>query len=130
MGADAQEVYFGIVNQKITFADLKGDGHDQAVVHTACGFSVATESEDELFVFETLDSKPKLLARLSGHDWGGRTIEPIWRVKGVEVKDHCIIVSFIAGGSHAEPAWNVATSLQWNGSRFARIALTRKKFTS
>jgi hypothetical protein len=100
------------------------------MVITRCGFTSGNDWDTEIFVFGIVSGRPKLLAKLSSSDWN----EPTWGITrrvandGIEIKNGEIIVSYYAGGSHAEPAWIATAMFRWDGTRFKRIALDRKKF--
>jgi hypothetical protein len=113
----------------VSYGDLKGDGQDEAVVVTSCQ-GQANFDYEEVFVFAASSAAPRLLARLSPSDWG-RGEEGNggnFPVTGVRVSKQQLAVSFLAGGSHACPAWTITAKFQWNGSGFARTGVSRHPF--
>jgi hypothetical protein len=124
---------FGIRNQApgrmMTYGDLEGDGREEAVIVTSCRGQTNFDYA-EIFVFAESSAGPKLLARLSPSDWGRGQEDNggDFPVTGVHVSKQQLAVSFLAGGSHACPAWTVTARFQWNGNRFVRTGLDRSPF--
>ena len=114
-------IFFGIGS--VAYADLNGDGQDEAVVSTFCR-AVVNVSYNEIFVFETSSGSPKLLAKLAPPDWGGS-----FEIADVQVGKKQLAITYPEGGSHAQPDWLVTARFQWDGSRFVRVASDRKPFT-
>ena len=113
----------------VSYGDLKGDGQDEAVVVTTCQGQTNFDYE-EVFVFAASSAGPKLLTRLSPSDWGRGEEDNggNFPVTGVHVSKQQLAVSFLAGGSHACPAWTVTARFEWNSNRFVRMGLDRKPF--
>lgn len=123
-----QRAYFDVYENKITFGYLTGDGHWDAVVHTACGVEASTEAYSEVFVVDTSSARLKVLARLSPRDWGDDALGITWNASNTSVKNGALRISYLLGGSHAQPAWNATAVFRWNGTAFVRTDLIRTPF--
>jgi hypothetical protein len=123
------QYYFRIGN--VVFGDLKGDGRQEAVVHTECS-RMTNFAYNSVYVFAmSVDGGPILLDRLSPSDWGAGQEDNggLFQISDVRVNKKLLAVSFYAGGSHAQPDWIVTSRFQWDGSHFVRIGLERKPFS-
>jgi len=111
--------YFAVA--KVAYGDLKGDGSEEAVVHTLCNTG-ANFSSHEILIYETSPNGPRLFAKLSDADWGAELVD-------FQVGNKYLDVNFPNGGSHACPDWLVTDRFQWNGARFVKAGQpTRKPF--
>lgn len=125
-GTGADELFFNV--GKPLYGDLAGDGHDEAIVPTSCGYTAGSGWYQEIFIFGAPQGKAVLLARLSPADWGRDS----WRLTdgGVQVAGQQVLVSYYAGGSHAKPAWIKTTRFEWKGNRFVRVGIDKKPFSA
>jgi len=114
---------------KTIYGDLMGGGNEEAVIHTLFDHG-ANWACNEIFVFAISPSGPKLLARLTPQDWGKGEEDNggNFHVSDIQVSKQQLAVGFLAGGSHACPAWTVTVRFQWNGSGFVRSGVSRKPF--
>jgi hypothetical protein len=64
-GTDLEGTYFEVTD--VTYGDLTGDGHDEAIVQTMCSTG-GTGRFDEGFVYGMKDGKPVLLGEIPGGD--------------------------------------------------------------
>ena len=109
--------YFAVA--KVAYADLKGDGSEEAVVHTLCNTG-ANFSSHEILIYETSPDGPRLFAKLSDSDWGAELMD-------FQVSKKYLDVNFPDGGSHACPDWLVTGRFQWNGTRFVKAGQPTRK---
>ena len=116
-----KEAYFQIVGKKILLANLTGDGHQVAVVHTICGQENSTSGYDEIFVIDTSSPYMKVLQRFSFNDWSYDALGATWNTSDVRVKDGLLAVSYGLGGSHAQHDWGATSAFKWDGSQFVRV---------
>lgn len=126
-GANEDAIYMNL--ERVMYGDLVGDGTEQAVVETSCS-GTSNFGMQEIFVFEMTAGSPKLLARLTGTDWGkgqdcsGPTCTPL----EIHVNTRLLSVGFGVGGSHACPDTLVTAKFVWNGKQFVRIGLDRTPY--
>lgn len=120
--------YFRVIS--VTFGDLIGDGHEDAVVLGACG-GVANFEIGDILLFSMEAGSPHQFAELFPTDWGRGQQENggDFQVSEIRVRNQHLAISFYAGGSHASPAWVVTATFHWSGSRFERVGMDRKPFT-
>jgi len=126
-GSGNDELYFGVVNNTVIYGDLNSDGRDEAVIHVACGYTVVTTAYEEVFVFGAVANKPQLWAKFSTLDLSK---DFVWRISNMQIVGGDLQISYIEGGSHAQPAWNTIATFRWNGNQFIRIGVTRQPFSS
>jgi hypothetical protein len=129
-GTGSDQIYFGIINKKIDYGDLDGDGQDEAIVHTACGFTTGNAWDDEVFVFRMGSHGPMLLSRLSSSDWLDSSLGIPWKISNVEVNGRVLGVSYLAGGSHAQPEWIATALFEWRGNQPFRTGVEKKPFSA
>jgi hypothetical protein len=127
-GTGSSQIYFDV--DKPMYADLRGDGGEEAVVVTDCGFTVSNTSSTEVFVFGMAFGRPRLLTRLEPSEWDMPSWGFDWGGARVRIENRDITVTFSAGGYHARPAWIATAFFQWNGTRFVRTRISRKPFPS
>ncbi len=110
---------------KPVYGDLKDDGQEDAVVVLSCHPSGMSPNvlSSEVFIFEMLESGPKVLATLPSSYWKGE------RVAGAQVTNHQLAVDFLemGDGSRACPEWVVTSKFRWNSNRFVNAGETRRK---
>ena len=102
---------------------LTGDGREQAVVDTSCGYATSTSGFDEVFVFTMKGGVPTLLAKLQNLD------RDMWPGIDVKIVNGFLIIEYLTGGSHASPAFAVTLKYHWDGNRFVQSGKTQRPFT-
>jgi len=106
------------------YARLLGTNDEQAVIVASC--FLGNWSATEVFVYGMGRGKPVLIQRLADSDWAPEgcwmeTVKP-------EVKNNRLVVSFLSGGIHAQPAWSVTATMKWSGSKFIRTEAVKKPY--
>jgi hypothetical protein len=106
------------------YTRLLGTNDEQAVIVASC--FLGNWSATEVFVYGMGHGKPVLIQRLADSDWAPEgcwmeTVKP-------EVKNNRLVVSFLSGGIHAQPAWRVTATMKWNGSKFVRTEAVKKPY--
>jgi hypothetical protein len=125
-GSGYDAVYF--TADKAIYGDLAGDGKDEAVVRTSCGFEMNTQHHDEVFVFSMAVGRPVLVVRFSSADLNAPSPDFVWAITKVQVRDQKLAISYLAGGPRAQPAWDTTARFKWNGHRLVRLDVARKPF--
>ena len=77
----------------------------------------------KIFVYKVVDGKVKL-NKLPASVWEEH-LNDDWGVSGVRIINKQLLVTYAAGGSHAQQAWDMTSTLEWNGSRFIRVKTVR-----
>jgi len=108
-----KSVYFSVVGDKIIYADLTGDGKEEAIVPTECGAMGANFSRSEVNVYTIENGRATLLAatndksmerdyRASYPDSDG-----YWGINenGIKVNNGNLQVEVMVDGPHAAPKY-------------------------
>jgi hypothetical protein len=111
-----KSVYFAVVNDKIVYADVTGDGREDAVVPIDCGAIGANFSRSEVNVFTIQQGRPTLLAgtndKIFERDYraGYPDAESYWGINesGIKVSNGNVEIEVLVDGPHAAPKY-VAT---------------------
>ena len=127
----AKPVKFKVV--KVLYGDVKGDGHEEAVVQTSCGRGTRFEY-DEVFVFEMAGGVPELVGRLSPSDWGERVhshnprvgilLGGEYAITKLRVGGGSLAVSFVEEGGPRCPDLHVKAAFRWDGTLFVRNGIS------
>jgi len=106
----------------VTYGDVIGDSHEEAAVETDCGPGPANLNYRELYIFSPSSETPRLLARFTAEDLGGR-------IGNVRTGSGSLVVNVLdtGDGSEACPEWVVTTRFRWNGNRFVGDQVGRSK---
>ncbi len=132
------EVYYGVVNDKVIYGDLTHDRSEDAVVHIGCGYFSANFGLSEIFLFAPNGKEAILLASLNDNDIqrdyqrsypGGIT----WRIidEGVKVVKGDLVVKLYTEGAHCCPEYIATIRYRWNGSAFIQVGkIERKKIAA
>ena len=118
------QVYYGVVDRKVFYGDLTGDGTDEAVVHVACGHVLANYGNSEIFVFTLRRGKVALLATIDDRDMErdyaryhpkgilGRITDT-----GVKVNNGRLVLERFAEDTLSLPEDIATFRYRWNGKR-------------
>lgn len=139
-GREWDEVYFGVVNNRIIYGDLTGDGHDEAIVHAACGLMGANYGLSEIFIYTMRNGNAVLLTSISDEDTDrdyhryyrenpNTLAGSLWRIidDGVKIQGGLLTVERFVDGAHCCPK-NIATmNYRWNGDRLLLVGKPLKR---
>ena len=114
-------VYYGVVDNKINYSDLTGDGKNEAIIEIYCGSQLGNYSLDEIFIYTIRNGHPTILTATSQE-----TIENdyfnyysdgwvIWRISNIEANNGSLTIDTFADGLHCCPEYNVKFTYQWDG---------------
>lgn len=107
---------------KPVFGFLTGGAQEDAVVLGDCELGEGEVSQ--IFVYRVIGGKLQLI-KVPESAWEEHPNEFDWGVSKADIKNKQLLVTYIAGGSHAQPAWDATSTLQWNGSKFTRVKTVR-----
>ena len=107
---------------KPVFGFLTGGPQEDAVVLGDCELGEGEVSQ--IFVYRVIGGKLQLI-KVPESAWEEHPNEFDWGVSKADIKNKQLLVTYIAGGSHAQPAWDATSTLQWNGSKFIRVKTVR-----
>ena len=106
------------------YAKLLDTNHEQAVIVAHCFLGMWADTE--VFVYGMHYGKPVLIQRLGDSAWAP---EGCWmETVQADLKNGHLVVGFLSGGIHAQPAWRVTVTMKWNGTRFVRGNIVKKPF--
>lgn len=106
---------------KPVFGYVTGGPEEDAVVVEDCQPGEGIISK--IFVYKIVDAKLQL-TKIPSSVWEEH-LNDDWGVSGVRINNKQLLVTYAAGGSHAQQAWDLTSTLQWNGSKFIRIKTVR-----
>jgi hypothetical protein len=107
---------------KPVFGYLTGGSQEDAVVLGDCELGEGEVSQ--IFVYQVGSGKLQLI-KVPESAWEEHPKEFDWGVSKVDIKNKQLLVTYIEGGSHAQPAWDATSTLQWNGTKFIRLKTVR-----
>jgi hypothetical protein len=118
-----KDVYFAVADNKIVYADVTGDGREDAIVPIDCGAITANFALSEIYVYTIQNGRATLLAELSDKDMERDyrrhypDAESYWGVdeNGLKVKEGNLEIDVLADGSHAAPKYIVTLEYRLSG---------------
>jgi hypothetical protein len=130
-----KNVYFEVAGDKIVYADVKGDGHEDAIVPADCGAIGANFALSEAYVYTIQNGRATLLAGISDKDLERDyrrhypDAESYWGVNesGFRVKDGNLEVDVLADGPHASPKHIVTLEYRLSGETLGLIGKPQRR---
>jgi hypothetical protein len=124
-----KNVYFSVADNKIIYADVTGDGREDAVVPVDCGAITANFALSEVYVYTIKNGHAALLAEISDKDLerdyrrSYPDAESYWGINedGLKVKDGNLEVDVLADGPHASPKYVVTLGYRLSGETLRLI---------
>jgi hypothetical protein len=130
-----KNVYFAVAGDKFIYADVTGDGHEDAIVPIDCGAIGANFSLSEVYIYTIQKGRSTLLAGISDKDMERDyrlhypDAESYWGVNenGFRVKDGNLEVDVLAEGPHASPQYVVTLEYRLSGETLRLIGKPQRK---
>jgi len=121
-----KSVYFAVGDNRIIYADVTGDGSEDAIVPIDCGAMTANFSRSEVYIYTIKDGRATLLAEITDKDMERDyrshypDAESYWGINenGLKVKNGNLEIEVLADGSHASPKNIVLLEYRLNGTSF------------
>jgi hypothetical protein len=118
-----KNVYFAVADKKIIYADVTGDGHEDAIVPIDCGATTANFSRSEVNIFTIQAGRAALLAAIDdkGLERDYRRSYPdaesYWGINdnGIKVNNGNVEIEVLVDGPHAAPKYIVTLSYRLSG---------------
>jgi hypothetical protein len=118
-----KNVYFTVADNKIIYADVTGDGREDAIVPIDCGANTANFSLSEVYVYTIQDGRATLLAEINDKDMerdyrrSYPDAESYWGIteNGLKVKDGNLAIDVLVDGPHASPKYIVTLEYRLSG---------------
>jgi len=130
-----ENVYFAVAGSGIIYADVTGDGREDAIVPVECGAITANFSHSEIHVYTIKKEHATLLAAISDKDMERDyrrhypDAESYWGVNegGLEVKSGHLEVNVLADGSHASPQYVVTLEYRLDGKTLRLVGKPERR---
>ena len=118
-----RNVYFAVADNKIIYADVTGDGREDAIIPISCGAVAANFSLSDFYIYTIKDGRTTSLAEISDKDLERDyrrqypDTESYWGVNenGLKVKNGNLEIEVLADGSHASPRYIVTLEYRLSG---------------
>ena len=130
-----KSVYFAVADNRIIYADVTGDGREDAIVPIDCGAITANFTLSEVYIYTIKDGRATLLADISDKDMERDyrshypDAESYWGVNenGLKVKNGNLEIEVLADGSHAAPKYIVTLGYRLSGESFRLIGKPQRR---
>jgi hypothetical protein len=124
-----KDVYFAVADSAIIYADVTGDGREDAIVSADCGAITANFARSEIYIYTIQDGRATFLAGISDKELEADyrrhypDAESYWGINenGVKAKDGNLEVDVLADGPHASPQYLVALAYRLSGKTLRLI---------
>lgn len=131
----SKNVYFTVAGDKVIYADVTGDGREDAIVPIDCGAVGANFSRSEIDVYTVQNGHAKLLAGISDKDLERDyrrhypDAESYWGLDadGLKVKGGHLEFDVLADGSHAAPKYIVTLEYGLSGGALRLVGKPQRK---
>jgi hypothetical protein len=106
------------------YGKLLSGSEEQAVILADC--FLGNGDTEEIFVYGMQGGKVELIQLIQYPDWAPD--RDSYDVLSVAIKNEKLLVTYTAGGDHAQPAWLVTRVMTWNGKKFVAGSATRRPY--
>ncbi len=118
-----KRVYFSVDDKRIIYADVTGDGHEDAIVPVACGAITANFSRSEVNIYTIQDGRATLLADTNDKNMerdyrrSYPDAESYWGINenGIKASNGNLEIEALVDGPHAAPKYIVTLSYRLSG---------------
>lgn len=130
-----KNVYFAVADNKIIYADVTGDGREDAIVPISCGAIGANFSLSDFYIYTIKDGRATLLAEIGDKDMERDyrryypDAESYWGVNenGLKVKNGNLEIDVLADGPHASPQYIVTLEYRLSGETLGLIGKPQRR---
>jgi hypothetical protein len=131
----AKDVYFAVAGDRIIYADVTGDGHEDAIVPVDCGADAANFSLSEVYLYTIKNGRAAFLAEVSDKDLERDyrhhypDAESYWGINenGLKGRDGNLEVDVLADGPHASPKYVVTLEYRLSGETLRLVGKPQRK---
>jgi len=133
-----KNVFFAVADNKIIYADLTGDGREEAIVPVDCGAITANFSRSEVNVFTIQDGHATLLVETNDKDLerdyraNYPDAESYWGINenGIKTNNGNVQIEVLVDGPHAAPKYIATLEYRLSGKTLRLIGKPpRRSFT-
>lgn len=133
-----KNVYFAVADNKIVYADVTGDGHEDAIVPIECGATTANFARSEVYIYTIQDGRLTLLAQASDkemeRDYRGSypDAESYWGINenGLKVNNGNLAIDVLADGPHASPKYIVTLEYRLSAGTLRLVGKPQRRNSS
>jgi len=130
-----RNVYFMVANDRIIYADVTGDGSEDAIVPVDCGASAANFSRSEVYIYTVQNGRATLLASIDDkileRDYRASysDADGYWGINenGLKVKGGNLEIAVLADGPHAAPKYIVPMEYHLNGKTLQLVGKPQRR---
>jgi hypothetical protein len=130
-----QNVYFAVTEKAIVYADVTGDGQEDAIVPIECGAITANFALSEVYVYTLQNGSATFLAGISDKDLERDyrhhypDAESYWGVNenGVKANKGNLEIEVLADGPHASPQHIVTLEYHWSGKALRLLGKPQRR---
>lgn len=130
-----ENVYFAVSGNKLIYADVTGDGREDAIVPIDCGAITANFALSEVYIYIIQNGRATLLAEVSDKDLERDyrhyypDAESYWGVNenGLKVKNGNLEIDVLADGPHASPKYIVTLEYHLSGETLRLIGKPQRR---
>lgn len=128
-------VYFAVAGDTIIYADVTGDGSEDAVVPIDCGAIMANFARSEVYIYTIQNGSAKLLAEIGDDDLERDyrrhypDAESYWGINenGLKVKNGNLEIDVLADGPHASPQYIVTLEYRSSGEALSLVGKPQRR---
>jgi hypothetical protein len=118
-----KNVYFAVAENKIIYADVTGDGHEDAIVPVDCGATIANFARAEVDIYTLENGRATLLAATNDKNLERDyrryypPTESYWGINddGIKAVNGNLFIDVLVDGSHAAPKTIATLEYQLTG---------------
>lgn len=130
-----KNVYFAVAADRIIYADVTGDGREDAIVPIDCGAITANFALSEVYIYTIKNGDAILLAAISDKDMERDyrrhypDAESYWGIdaNGLRVKDGNLEIDVLADGPHASPKHIVTLEYRVSGEALRLVGKPQRR---
>jgi hypothetical protein len=132
-----ENVYFAVAGT-ILYADVTGDGREDAIVPVACGAVTANYALSEVYVYTIQNGRATSLAEISDKEMerdyrrSYPDAESYWGINenGLKVENGNLEIEVLADGPHASPQYIVTLEYRLSGKTLRLIGKPQRRKTA
>lgn len=118
-----RNAYLTVDDKSITYADVTGDGHEDAIVPIACGATAANFSRSEVHIYTIQNGRAMFLAGITDKDLerdyraNYPDADGYWGINenGIKTNKGNVVIEVLADGPHAAPKYVATLEYHLNG---------------
>ena len=130
-----KRVYFSVARDRIIYADVTGDGQEDAIVPVDCGATGANFSRSEVYVFGIQKGLATLLAGISDknmeRDYRANysDADSYWGINenGIKANNGNVEIDVLVDGSHAAPKYIATLDYHLTGKALRLVGKPSRK---